>query len=238
MKTIFIGGIALIMLCTANSARAADMPVAPSASPPYYYLPPVVYDWTGFYLGVNGGGAWGRSNQTELFAPGLTSGTFNTSGGLVGGTIGFNVQLNQFVYGLEGDLDWASISGTANCPMPGFRCSTVSNYLATARGRLGFAADWWLFYVTGGAAMGQVKQSFSPAVGLNSGVGTNRVGWTLGGGLEYAIANSGWAVKAEYLHVDLGTFFCNTACAGVAGQTIGTRFSDEVFRAGVDYRFK
>jgi outer membrane immunogenic protein len=239
MRGTFIVAITLTMLVAGELASAADMGV-PASVPvrTLSYPSPLVYDWTGFYLGLNGGGAWGKSNQTQVFPPSLSAGTFDTSGGLVGGTIGFNLQVDHFVFGTEGDLDWASVSGSANCPTAGLTCSTRSNYLVTERGRFGYALDWWLPYVTGGAAMAQVKQSFSPAIGINDGVGTNRVGWTVGGGLEYAIGNSGWAAKVEYLHVDLGTFYCNIACAGVAGQTIGTRFNEEIFRAGINFRLK
>jgi outer membrane immunogenic protein len=237
MRRIFAGGIALVILSAAAPTRAADVAI-PMPAAKIQDVPFVVYDWTGFYLGLNGGGAWGTSNQTQVFAPNRSTGSFDTSGGLVGGTVGFNLQIDQFVFGLEGDLDWASVSGSINCPTAGFTCSTTSSYLLTGRGRLGYALGWWLPYVTGGAAMGQVKQSFSPAIGINDGVATNRVGWTVGGGLEYAIGNSGWAAKVEYLHVDLGTFYCNIACAGVGGQTIGTRFNEEIFRAGIDYRLK
>ena len=81
-------------------------PTSPRPAPaPYYKAPPAfipLYNWTGFYIGVNGGGGWGRSTWD-------TAGGFNISGGLVGGTVGYNYQYDQAVFGVEGDIDWANI---------------------------------------------------------------------------------------------------------------------------------
>src|SRR5215472_2925030 len=95
--------VALVTMSIAGAASAADLGrrnVIPMQAPSFY----VPYNWTGFYLGINGGGAWGTSDWS------LTS--VDVSGGLVGGTIGYNWQLGQFVYGLEADFDWASIRGS------------------------------------------------------------------------------------------------------------------------------
>ena len=99
MKKFLVGCVALGLIATAQGAIAADLSVAP-----LYKAPPAVvtqaYNWTGFYIGINGGGGFGRSAWD-------TTGSFNTSGGLVGCTVGYNYQVGQAVFGVEGDIDWA-----------------------------------------------------------------------------------------------------------------------------------
>ena len=129
-----------------------------------------VYNWTGFYIGINGGGGFGRSQWDS-------TGSFNTSGGLVGGTVGYNYQFGQGVVGLEGDIDWANINGTTNTSAP-LGCKTSDHWLSTVRGRLGYAADRFMPFVTGGAAFGDIRAS-TPGF---AGASTTNAGWTVGGG--------------------------------------------------------
>ena len=131
-----------------------------------------VYNWSGFYIGINGGGAFGTS------AWDLT-GSFNTSGGLVGGTIGYNYQVGQAVFGVEGDVDWAEINGTPTTLPVG--CKTSDTWLSTVRGRLGYAADRFMPFVTGGAAFGDIRAS--PRACRRQ---TDQGRLDLGGGLEFA----------------------------------------------------
>jgi len=141
----------LTLLCAligfAGSALAADLPPAPPVKAPAVYLPPVlpVYNWSGVYVGVNGGWGWGSAKYTVpaigIF-PGV-SGTVNDNGGVVGGTAGANWQTGGFVFGVEGDWDYSAINtGTTQtiCNVTG-TCQTGNNWLATLRGRAGFAAD-------------------------------------------------------------------------------------------------
>src|ERR1041385_8473928 len=103
MKRLFSAGVVALAIVTmmgaANAADIARRQAMPTKAPAYY----APYNWTGFYIGINGGGAWGNSEWTNA-ALGST-GSFDISGGLVGGTIGYNWQVNQFVFGLEGDID-------------------------------------------------------------------------------------------------------------------------------------
>lgn len=96
---------ALIFSFAGTAAFAADMAV--KAPPP---APPPVTNWSGFYLGINGGYAQGTTDHTDLFA--VTTGQFRQNGGLIGGTYGANWQFGQFVIGFEGDFDFANINGT------------------------------------------------------------------------------------------------------------------------------
>lgn len=221
MRRVFVACVGLVAL--AGAAAAADLP--PRAPQSYYKAPvmaPPPYTWSGFYIGVNGGGAWGRSNWD-------IPGSFNTYGGLVGGTVGYNYQVSQAVFGIEGDIDWASIKGTTNtAPCGVVGCTTSDTWLSTVRGRLGYAADRFMPFVTGGLAVGDIRAS-SP-VGSGS---TTNAGWTVGGGLEFALVGN-WTAKAEYLYVDLGKFNCGLGC----GQTINNvSFTTSLVRGGLNYRF-
>ena len=222
MKRVLLACVGVLAL--GGAASAADLPVAPA---PYYKSPVYApaYNWSGFYLGINGGGGWGRSTWT-------TTGPFDTSGGLVGGTIGYNYQMNQVVLGVEGALDWANINGSTSTgctSATGTGCQTSNNWLGTVRGRLGYAADRFMPYITGGAAFGDIKAS---GPGL-TGTDTTNAGWTLGGGIEFAIAGH-WTAKAEYLYVDLGSVSCGAAC-GAAVQNVN--WHANIGRVGLNYRF-
>jgi outer membrane immunogenic protein len=240
VKRTLAGLLVVAALLAGKSAIAADIPPpAPAPAAQLQWPTNVPYDWTGFYVGINGGGVRGQSDQTQTPAS-TTSGNFGVSGGLVGGTVGFNFQIDRVVFGLEGDVDWADISGSAPC-RSAFTCTTDSNYLATVRARLGLAwPDHWLTYVTGGGAAGDIIQGFSPSLAGNNGTTSNAIGWTVGGGVEFGLPStwSGtWAIKFEYLYVNLGTFSCTLACSGISSQTTNTTLDENVFRTGVDYRF-
>ena len=158
-----------------------------------------------------------------------STGSFNTSGGLVGGTVGYNYQFGQGVVGVEGDIDWADINGTTNSACP-LGCKTSDHWLSTVRGRLGYAADRFMPFVTGGAAFGDIRASTPGFAGAN----TTNAGWTVGAGLEFAIAGN-WTAKAEYLYVDLGKFNCGIACGAFVTDNVS--FTTNIVRAGVNYRF-
>jgi outer membrane immunogenic protein len=221
-KLALVPAMALLALAAAGIARAADLSVAP-----IYKAPPVAtpqaYNWSGFYLGLNGGGGWATSNWD-------TTGSFNVSGGVAGGTAGVNWQLGHAVIGLEGDVDWSSLKGgttTALCPAG---CTTNNDWLATVRGRAGYAFDRVMPYVTGGLAAGDVKASTPGFAGATQ----NNAGWTVGGGVELALTNN-WTAKAEYLHVDLGNMNCGFNCGVVANNNVSLK--SDLVRGGVNFRF-
>jgi outer membrane immunogenic protein len=145
------------------------------------------------------------------------------SGGLIGGTLGYNWQAGPLVYGLEGDIDWSNIRGSGVCG--GIGCSTRNNWLGTARGRLGYAADRFMPYVTGGFAFGDISNSAAGFADARS----TKTGWTVGGGIEAALAGP-WTAKVEYLYVDLGHG------SGAIPGTDAT-FHSNIVRAGLNYRF-
>jgi outer membrane immunogenic protein len=215
---------------SAASASAADL------SPRTYTKAPamVAYNnWTGFYLGLNAGGAWTDSNVTTstVFSP---TGYFaNTSpaaiaavgnqninrAGFTGGlTAGYNWQVDRAVLGVETDFNYFGVKGSSTgtgiypcCVANSFTVNTSesSNWLWTLRGRAGFlVTPALLLYGTGGLAVADVKASYLftdnfAAATESAAVSSTRYGWTAGVGGEYALMN-GWSIKAEYLHVDLG----------------------------------
>ena len=219
MRRVLFTTIGSLALAAAmGAALAADIPRAA----PAYRAPAMVpfYNWTGFYLGINGGGAWGRTNWDGF-------GSANTSGGLVGVTLGYNWQAigSPWVFGLEGDVDWTNIKGTVACA----GCETKNRWLGTVRGRLGYAMDRVLPYFTGGLAVGDI-QANRPGF---SGASETKAGWTLGAGIEAAVAPN-WTAKVEYLYVDLGSMSCSvTAC----GLPTNVNFRANVVRAGLNFRF-
>jgi outer membrane immunogenic protein len=227
MRKLLLASVAFTALAMA-SAQASDMPPSRSMPPPRAptYVP--FFSWNGFYLGVNGGYGWGRSNWTGT-ATGVTTGDFDLSGALVGGTLGFNLQTGGMVLGVEADMDWSDIKGstTVNCLSS---CETANAWLGTVRGRLGYGLDRFLPYLTGGIAIGRVKSTVS---GTGSASDTN-VGWTAGGGLEYAFIGS-WSAKLEYLYVDLGKSTCDATCSGATPFDL--EFQSHLVRAGLNYKF-
>jgi outer membrane immunogenic protein len=201
-----------------GAAGAADLP-------PYYQPGPAynpIYTWTGFYVGINGGGGWGSSQWDAV-------NSFDVSGGLIGGTVGYNWQFGQAVVGAEGDIDWSGIKGTTTVLCPG-GCETRNKWLATARGRLGLAFDRFLPYVTGGLAFGDINAT----VPILPGGSISNAGWTVGAGLEVGFI-SNVSLKAEYLYVDLGNFNCGLNCGLAPGSNVS--FTTSVFRGGANLRF-
>jgi len=218
MKRVILASVGVLaMFATVGVAGAADLPrreAMPAKAPPYIAQ---TYNWSGAYVGINGGGGFGRSDFG-----GLGTGSFDLSGGLVGGTLGYNWQMSPIVFGIEGDIDWSSIRGSTPCGVTS--CETRNNWLGTVRGRLGYAADRFMPYITGGAAFGDIKTSVA-GIGDSS---TTRAGYTVGAGIEAAIAGP-WTAKIEYLYVDLGH----------SSTALGTdaSFRTHIVRAGLNYRF-
>jgi outer membrane immunogenic protein len=230
MKRIFIAGA--FLLAAGAQALAADMPMPGPPPPPTYYPVVPLYIWSGFYLGINGGGAFGNSNWTDPI-DGAT-GNFSVTGGLVGGTVGFNYQIGSWVLGVEGDGDWANFNGTTfNASCAGVGCTTQSDWLATVRGRAGYAWDRVLFYGTAGAAFANV-QAAAGALPLFS---STQAGWTAGVGVEYAIWPN-WTAKLEYLFVDLANASCPVGnCGATGGLNTTVTLNENIVRGGVNFKF-
>lgn len=176
MKKFVLGSVALIAFGV-TAASAADLRAPPPPVPvtPSLYSPVSVYNWTGFYAGLNGGAGWGTVNGQSV------------SGGLFGATAGYNFQSGPWVLGLEGDVDWANLTGGGQ----------NLQWLGTLRGRAGYSYDRLLPYVTTGPV-------------LATGTG----GWSLGAGVEYAFTPA-WSGKIEYLYAWLNSSNASVLRAGV-----------------------
>jgi len=205
-------GLVGATLLFAGPALAADLgrPAPVYKAPP----PPVVFSWTGFYIGAHGGYGWATNDGLDM------------KGGFGGGQVGYNYQINNFVLGLEGDFAGADISQSVSGidPTTGAPVSAkVSfNSLASARGRLGIAFGNALIYGTGGGGWADVKASISsPLFGTLSGSKWES-GWTAGAGIEYAIQPN-WSVKLEYLRY------------GIDVESV--KVDIDTIKAGINYRF-
>src|SRR5215217_722986 len=211
-----------LLAASAVAAFAADFRSYAPAAPYGSY-----FSWTGFYLGANGGYGWGDSRWNF---PGGTTRDFKVSGGLAGVTAGFNYQTGPVVFGAEADANWTDINGSTNTSC-GPVCYNNNTWLTTVRGRVGYAVDRLLPYVTGGAAIGNVKAH----LGALPEQSDNRVGWAIGAGAEFAFFGN-WSAKVEYLYVNLDSFSCGAAACGVPAPA-DVKFDAGILRAGVNYRF-
>lgn len=218
-------GLGLSVLA-AVPAQAADLPPARAMARAPAYVP--FFTWIGLYVGVNGGYGFGKSRWTDTVTTAST-GDFDVTGAMAGGTLGYNMQLGSSIFGLEGDFDWSNIKGstTTACPTT---CETSLAWLATARARVGYAFDRFLPYLTGGAAFGRIKGAVT---GFGS-TSSDQIGWTAGGGIEYAFTG-GFSFKVEYLYLDLGTARCDTGCSGA--NPFDVSFTANLVRGGLNYKF-
>ncbi len=206
----------LFLASGANSAAYAQ-------SIPYDQLNESIFA-SGFYAGVNAGASWGGSTWNTS----VGSTRSNSSGALFGGTAGYDWRSDDVVVGLEGDFDWNGIRGSSTNFGCGTVCSFNNEWLSTARGRIGYVFDRWMPYVTAGAAFGELKTN-----GATNSASRTEVGWTAGFGIEYALTPS-WHFKAEYLHVDFGSFNCASPCGGVGTVAV----NENLIRIGLSYQFQ
>lgn len=230
MKRILLAGT--FALAAASPSLAADLPQpmapAPRAPAAYVPAPSPVYDWAGIYVGINGGYGFGNSDWEP--AGGTATGNFNVNGGLAGATIGANMQSGQFVFGIEADGDWSGLSGSTSsggCALS--TCTTSNNWLATVRGRAGYAFDRVLVYGTAGGAMGDVKAAIP-----TGSTDDTEFGWTAGAGVEVGLTPN-LTAKVEYLFVDLANGSCGAALCG--GTAVPVTFDTSLVRAGLNFKF-
>jgi outer membrane immunogenic protein len=261
MKKLLVAGIAAAAFCGAPSL-AADMP---TKAPVYKAAPP--FDWTGWYAGANVGYGFGsdRINFDPLDAGAVTRAAFVTpqladdpKGFLGGLQLGANKQVGNIVYGVETDISFSQIRDNVSGPIQiDWLTSGVQklDWFGTLRARAGLVTlDRSLIYVTGGPAYGRATLSTNTLQVLNSFPGGClsggdfcmtgssekwMVGWTIGGGWEYAFA-SNWSAKLEYLYYDLGKITdINPQINGTSGITFqgSTEVKGNIVRVGLNYKF-
>jgi outer membrane immunogenic protein len=240
MRMLVAGSIALAALMGAP-AIAADISVrAAPKEPPF-----PVYNWTGFYIGIQGGAGWSRVVQTDLrpfssdeYAPG--------GNGVIGGTVGFNAQFDRIVLGLEADASAAWIKGetpgtdipSGSCGGVVPRCFSRLQSFETFRARAGIAMDNVLPYLTGGLAVASLHAEEGDIDGNGAfGAGSKTVaGWTAGVGVE-AMFNQRWSLKGEWLYMDFGNHVIFNDNVGGAIFPESLRYRAQVLRVGANYRF-
>jgi len=209
MKRAVLGLAGLVALGAAAPAGAADLPV-------YTKTPAMIaaiYDWSGFYVGVNGGGASAHKcwNITDFgptpFTTEISEGCHNATGGLVGGQIGFRWQSANFVFGVEGQGDWADLKGSNTSQfIAGATNQSRVNGIGLVTGQVGYAWNNVLWYVKGGAAVtGDSYRGITTVTGLLvDSASESRWGGAIGTGLEFGFAPN-WSVGVEYDHLFMGS---------------------------------
>ncbi|HET7850770.1 MAG TPA: outer membrane protein [Pseudolabrys sp.] len=246
MKKSLLASASVTAIVLATGAQAADLGNRPVYKAPAFA--PAPWSWTGFYVGGNVGAVWGRSsveNDPSSVATWLDGRTDNNRTGVIGGVqAGYNWQWASLVLGIEGDISFASLDRSvtaANFLAPPFQDTLRSrlDWLATIRGRLGWAVDRWLIYGTGGVAFAHFNDELSdpPSVlGFTVGPDSSRTGWTAGGGIEYAFTDH-WTAKAEYLHVGFADQTATVTTPPAAGYAFRFRDSLDIARVGINYKF-
>ncbi len=221
-KSILGASAAALLLATAGFASAADLP---SVAPYQSVAPAGYYDWTGFYVGAQVGYAFADTN----FGSDLD--------GVVGGIhAGYNHQINNWVFGVEADIEASGADASTTVPgVASFQADV--EWLGSVRARVGYAFDRVLVYATGGVAFGGVDARFtdlSVAPAVSASDSNTHVGWTVGAGIEYAITQNVTA-RAEYRYTDLGSktynFGAVAPAASIDAQDI------HAVRVGVSYKF-
>jgi outer membrane immunogenic protein len=258
--------MALVALVAAGPATADEMMTWRPAGA--VYTQSGFYNWKGFYIGLNGGGHWSSdsaaayvSSNTFWNANNLATVsaalpfTLNKTGFAVGVQAGYNWFISAFVLGVEADV--MSLNGTATrsltvaLPAPKqqdmLTDSVSDRWIATFRGRAGYAFDRLLFYVTGGGAASNwsITHSYSDNFGAGTPLTTTQLtqtqyGWTAGGGIEYAVLNN-WSVRAEYLYASIRAINSTLAFQSTPGHGASFAHADglteSIARAGVSYKF-
>jgi outer membrane immunogenic protein len=231
----FIG--AAMCVAMSSAAFAADLParVQPVAPVP-------VFSWTGFYLGGELG--WIRTNPEYtatvllLGTPFIVSPNASDKNGLSYGALaGYNYQTGNLVLGVEGDLQGWTIGTIRYTAVTGDFLTAHSKWGGSIRGRLGFAADRALFYLTGGAASVSNRTSI-PTTGISFGGDGSRWGWTAGGGIDYAITNNWFAgIEYRYSQFEAKILTYPIPILGVSGVGFKQELSSNQVNARVGYKF-
>jgi outer membrane immunogenic protein len=240
MKKFLLGTVGLVAMSMAAPASAADVAARP-------YTPPapvaVIYNWTGFYIGVNGGGGsahncWDLVNDSLGDLPG-SEGCHNATGGTAGGQIGYRWQTsNNWVWGIEGQGNWADFRGSnvSNLFAPDFNRSRIDAF-GLITGQVGYAWNNVLFYVKGGGAVtGNKNDAFDGVFGvLLASANETRWGGTAGAGLEFGFAPN-WSLGFEYDHLFMGSR--NVALTGpILSETEHISQDVDIGLVRLNYRF-
>ena len=235
MNRIILTAASLNMLALVSPAFGADLAMytkAPTLAAP-------AYDWSGYYVGVFGGGGYGNHNLNNATGPAGNANftaNYSSQGALAGGEIGYNVQSGSFLAGIEGDYTWSDIKGDDSFAL-GANDATKLRGVGTLRARAGFTVDRWLMFFTGGWAYGDLLHTNTdPVLGVDQ-FAAHRSGLTGGGGIAYALTDN-MIGKLEYRYYDFGAYSRGGAPLTPNGQlpyTVNTTYS--VMTVGLDFKF-
>jgi outer membrane immunogenic protein len=246
MRRLAIIGVGLVSIVAfAGAASAADLPAKV-----YTKAPPIapIYNWTGFYVGINAGGA--LSHNCWNVAGGLSGGCHDATGGLGGGQIGYRYETANWVIGVEAQGDWANLKGSNTSAIGTFGGLPFSNQtkidaIGLFTGQVGYAWNNLLWYVKGGAAVTHDKYNgvsqFAvggfPAGFAFDGASESRWGGVVGTGIEFGFA-PGWSVALEYDHLFMGTGSLNIFTpAGAFDRTDSIKQDVDMATVRVNYTF-
>ena len=239
MKKILLGTVALVALGLAAPASAADL-----AARPYTKAPPpmvaAIYDWSGFYIGLNGGGAWSHKcwdliNDGLGPIPAAAEGCHDATGGTVGGQIGYRWQASSWVFGLEAQGNWADLKGSNTSLQSGFRNESKIDAIGLFTGQVGWAWNNALLYVKGGGAVtSDHYRTFDIPTGIQfDRANETRWGAVVGAGVEFGFAPN-WSVGFEYDHLFMGDRNVDFTAVGTFGVPAGTFTASDRIRQDVD----
>jgi len=241
MKKLLLATVGLMAIGIAAPASAADMAV--KAAPPPPVIAPI-YNWTGFYIGGNGG--WGDSHSCwDFVGPGgivFSEGCRDRSGGVVGGQIGYRWQSASWVFGVEAQGDWADLSNTRlSLINPAFSTRTKTDGIGLFTGQIGYAWNASLFYLKGGAAVTSNRFSIldTPSGTELASASATRWGGVVGVGWEYGFAPN-WSAGIEYDHLFMGNANNSFSVANpIVVGAFNNRISQDVdlVTLRVNYRF-
>jgi outer membrane immunogenic protein len=242
MKKILLGAVGLLTLGLSVPAAAADLAARPYTKAPAMIA--AVYDWSGFYLGVNGG--WGSSRKcwdftTPAGAFVATEGCHDATGGVAGGQIGYRWQSGAFVFGVEGQGDWADLRGSnISVFAPAFTNRSKIDAFGLITGQVGYAFNNVLLYVKGGAAVTADRFNVSTTVGNALAATTGdqtRWGGAVGAGVEVGFAPN-WSAALEYDHLFMGNKLSTFVDpAGVFFGTDRIRQDVDLVTVRINYRW-
>jgi outer membrane immunogenic protein len=246
MKKFLPGAVALIAVSlAAASALAADLPARAYSKAPAVFAP--IYDWGGFYIGVDGGGGWSHKCWSSQSVggvpnvPAIPEGCHNASGAVAGGQIGYRWLSGPVVFGVEAQGDWANLRGSnvSQALPPTVNRSTI-DAIGLFTGQVGYSWNSVLWYLKGGGALTNDKYEGLQAGAVTDKATETRFGGTVGTGVEFGFAPN-WSAGVEYNHLFMGSrnlnFTSVTPPVGVVTRNDSVRQDVDLVTARINYRW-
>jgi len=236
MKTLLKAAVTAIALSSAGTSLAADLR-GKGILPPAPELP-TFYDWSGIYVGGQVGYSWGSDRASEFATAGRLplgrSFDYSPSSFIGGARLGFNYQLGAIVLGVEGDIE--GMNAHAGQGDLGGVVRVRQDWQGSVRARLGYSLDRILVYATAGAAFTKLEYSYvSPLAGLSETISASKTGWTVGGGVDYAVTDK-LILGLDYRYTDYGRFD-HVGLGAYLGRTVEHEPSAHAVRASLAYKF-